>query len=336
VRASRSRSALTYDHLVGVDISTLDPDGPDFDEWHAVYVEAYDRPFDCPWLAVEKKVNLTDDAYNLKIALAARSDGRIVGGGVALLPLQDNRTLAYLDVFVHPEERRLGHGRALLDALSAAAREAGRERLFIEAMWGIDDETSPAREFLITLGFEADLIDAVRQLDLPHDPPKAPVADGYTLHTWRGACPEQWIEEYADLRRRLVSEAPSGEIGLEEEYWDAERVRSEEADTVRSHRTMQVVVARHESGHIVGHTQLLFPGNDPEVYQWDTLVLPEHRGHGLGLTLKSAAMRAAADLLDGRRRIMTYNAASNGPMIAVNEQLGFRQVAWCGEFIRAA
>src|SRR5690606_16012780 len=124
---------------------------------------------------------------------------RIVGGGVALLPLQDNRTLAYLDVFVHPEERRLGHGRALLDALSAAAREAGRERLFIEAMWGIDEETSPAREFLITLGFAPDLVDAVRQLDLPQEPPEAPVADGYTLHTWRGACPEQWIEEYADL-----------------------------------------------------------------------------------------------------------------------------------------
>lgn len=315
-------------------ISVLDPDGPDFDEWYAVYVAAYDRPFDCPWLAVEKKVNLTDDPYNVKIAVAARVDERIVGGGVALLPQRDNTNLAYLDVFVHPGERRLGHGRAVLEALVSVARGSGRERLFLEGMWALDEETSPAREFLAALGFEVDLVDAVRQLDLPHEPPVAPVADGYTLHTWRGACPERWIDEYADLRRRLISEAPSGEVGLEEEYWDAERVRSEEADTARSHRQMQVVVARQGSGHIVGHTQLLFPDDDPEVYQWDTLVLPEHRGHGLGLSLKSAAMRASADLLDGRRRIMTYNAASNGPMIAVNEQLGFRQVAWCGEFIR--
>jgi len=319
---------------MAADISVLDPDGPDFDEWYAVYVAAYDRPFDCPWLAVEKRVNLTDDAYNLKTALVARANGRVVAGGVAVLPLQDNTNLAYLDVFVHPDERRRDHGRTLLDALSSVARDAGRERLFIEGMWALGEETSPAREFLTALGFEVDLIDAVRQLDLPHEPPEAPVADGYTLHTWRGACPEQWVDEYADLRRRLISEAPSGEVGLEDEYWDAERVRSEEADAERSHRQMQIVVARHDSGHIVGHTQLMFPDDNPEVYQWDTLVLPEHRGHGLGLSLKSAAMRASADLLDGRRRIMTYNAASNGPMIAVNEQLGFHQVAWCGEFIR--
>jgi RimJ/RimL family protein N-acetyltransferase len=45
-------------------------------------------------------------------------------------------------------------------------------------------------------------------------------------------------------------------------------------------------------------------------------------------------MHEAADLLDGRRRIQTYNAASNAPMIAVNEAMGFRQVAWVGEYVR--
>jgi RimJ/RimL family protein N-acetyltransferase len=70
------------------------------------------------------------------------------------------------------------------------------------------------------------------------------------------------------------------------------------------------------------------------VYQWDTLVLPSHRGHGLGLALKAATMREAADLLQDRRRIITYNAAGNEPMIRVNEALGFRQIAWLGEYVK--
>ena len=41
-----------------------------------------------------------------------------------------------------------------------------------------------------------------------------------------------------------------------------------------------------------------------------------------------------AHVLEGRRRIHTYNAASNAHMIAVNEAMGFRQVAWAGEYIR--
>ena len=70
------------------------------------------------------------------------------------------------------------------------------------------------------------------------------------------------------------------------------------------------------------------------MFQWDTLVLPTHRGHGLGLALKVATMQAADDLLEGRRRIITYNAAGNEAMIRVNEALGFRQVAWVGEYVK--
>ena len=96
---------------------------------------------------------------------------------------------------------------------------------------------------------------------------------------------------------------------------------------------MQVMVARAPDGRLAGHTQLAFPAC-AEVYQWDTLVRPAHRGLGLGLALKTAMMHATADLLEGRRRVHTENAASNRHMIAVNETLGFRQVAWLGEYVR--
>jgi RimJ/RimL family protein N-acetyltransferase len=93
-------------------------------------------------------------------------------------------------------------------------------------------------------------------------------------------------------------------------------------------------VARASGGGLAGHTQLAFAGDGVEVYQWDTLVRREHRGHGLGLALKIRAMQASADLLEGRTRVTTFNAASNQHMIAVNDRLGFRQTAWAGEYVR--
>ena len=112
------------------------------------------------------------------------------------------------------------------------------------------------------------------------------------------------------------------------------RVRLEEAQWAEQGRTPQVSVAVSDGGEVVGHTQLLFPAEGDEVYQWDTIVLPTHRGHALGLALKVATMQQAADLLEGRRRITTYNAAGNEPMIRVNEALGFRQIAWCAEYVK--
>lgn len=308
-------------------------DAVDYSSWYAVYADAYTRPFDAPWLEAEKRVNLTDDDYGTKVAVAARHDGRIVAGGAVVMPLKDNVRLAYVDLFTHPEHRRRGHGAAVLDAITAVARRHGRYRLFLEATWAVDEQTGPGHDFLLARGSMVDLVDAVRSLHLPATVPTAPVAEGYVLHTWRGPCPDGWIEEYADLRRRMNAEAPSGDVGLEPEYWDAERVRRDEDDATRSGRLMQVTVAQSATGSLVGHTQLSIPSDSVEVYQWDTLVLGEHRGHGLGLTLKAENMRAAADLIEGRSRIMTYNAASNAHMIAVNEALGFRQVAWCAEHL---
>lgn len=317
-------------------VETIDPaDSALFDELYGVYARAYDRDFDQPWLAVEKRVNLTDDAYIGKVALAVRDEGVVVAGGTVLLPLQDNVTLAYVEVFTDPSRRREGHGRSALDAVLAAAAERGRTSVLGEASWGVEEAEAPARDFAEAMGFRLDIMDAQRELVLPADLPPLRVADGYTLHSWRGPCPEEWVDEYAVLRQLLIQEAPSGDVGLENEHWDAARVRQDEADLVRSNRHMQCTVARDAAGALVGHTQLAFPGNSDEVYQWDTLVLPAHRGHGLGLSLKIATMHEAADLLAGRRRIHTYNAASNQHMIAVNEAMGFRQVAWVAEYVRA-
>ncbi|MRJ76279.1 GNAT family N-acetyltransferase [Aeromicrobium sp. SMF47] len=314
-----------------VDVS----DDAAFAELYGLYARAHARTFDGPYLAIEKRVNLTDDAYGTKAAVVARDvHGLAVAGGTAVMALQDNTAIAFVEVFVPPEHRRRGHGSAVLDALLDIGRQHGRTIALGEAVWAVDQQTDAGRAFAEARGFTLDIVDAVRELTLPADVPPLVLDPAYTLETWRGPCPQEWLDEYADLRRMLNAEAPSGDIGLENEHWDAARVRKDEADLARVGRIMQVSVARAPDGSLAGHTQLAFPGEGDEVYQWDTLVRPAHRGHGLGLALKIHAMQAAADLLEGRRRITTWNAASNTHMIAVNERLGFWQSAWAGEYVR--
>ena len=87
--------------------------------------------------------------------------------------------------------------------------------------------------------------------------------------------------------------------------------------------------ARHfASGHVVGYTEVVVPLGAPEsAWQHDTLVVREHRGHGLGLAMKVANLWALLERHPAVRSINTWNAEDNAPMIAVNEEMGFEPVA---------
>ena len=319
-------------------VEQLDPSDDDqFAAYHAVYAAGHADEWDRPYTAREQRAELLQDAPHMDIqgVLARDDSGVAVGMGYIEMPQNDNRDLGYIDVVVSPEHRRRGHGSAVLARLDEIARAAGRRTLFAEVRWDVGQEGSGYTAFAEAMGFRRDLVDAHRVLPLPADLPPAPTRDGYTLQGWRGPCPEEWIDQYAHLLTLIVQEAPSGDYPLENEFFDRARIRSEEQLMVEQGRTRQVVAAVSPDGVLAGHTQLLFSESDPDnAYQWDTLVLPEHRGHGLGLSLKVRAMEEAADLLESRRHVHTFNAASNGPMIAVNEAMGYRQVAWLGEYVR--
>lgn len=319
-------------------IEHLDPDNDiQFAEYHEAYRAGHDDPWDRPYSAREQRVELRQDPrhYLIRGVLARDDAGAVVGMGYVELPQRDNLDLGYVDVRIAPEHRRLGHGSAVLARLDEILTEAGRHSMFAEVAWDIGADGSAHTAFAEAHGFTRDLVDAHRVLELPVEVPSVPARGGYTLIKWRGPCPQKWVEQYANLLTLIVQEAPSGEFALENEFYDAERVRSDEQLWADQGRTMQVVAAVSPSGELAGHTQLVFSDTDStNAYQWDTLVLAERRGHGLGLALKARAMHESVDLLAGRDQVHTFNAASNGPMIAVNETLGYRQVRWVGEYVR--
>jgi GNAT superfamily N-acetyltransferase len=78
----------------------------------------------------------------------------------------------------------------------------------------------------------------------------------------------------------------------------------------------------------VAFTEIAVPLGAPESsWQHDTLVIREHRGHGLGFATKVVNLAAVTAAYPAIRTISTWNAAENEHMIAVNEALGFEVVA---------
>jgi len=319
-------------------IEALDPtDDEQYAEFHAVYLAAHVEEWDRPYSARELRVTLLDDSeFQQVLGFVGRDDsGEAVAVGTIEFTFKDNLDLGFLQIYVAPDRRREGHGTAMESYLADLAKARGRTSLMGEAHWDFGQAGSGHTAFAEARGYHLDLADGHRILDLPATLPEAPARDGYMLHDWRGRTPEEWIDQYADMVAVFIQEAPTGDHPIENEFYDAARVRADDQRLIDQGRVMQVVVAVSPDGELAGHTQLVFPSADPgDVYQWGTLVLPAHRGHGLGLSLKVRAMEAATDLLEGRTYVHTGNALSNEPMIAVNDALGFRLVGYSGEFVR--
>ena len=324
-------------------IVEVDPrDDAQFARWYAVLaaVEQDGRPGESGWtpqdqreMAIAGSDPATAVGELITLLLAVADDGTDLGMGRIVLTTRDNLDRARVLCHVLPEHRRRGVGTALLEEQVARARAAGRSVLGVE----VDEPerlagASPARAFCLRHGFDEALLEVRRDLSLPV--PEGALEDalahagersaGYDVASYSRRCPDHLLEGRAALGRAMSVMFPSGDLDLEEEHWDAELVRTKEAMFERMGRTYWAAVAVRD-GEAVAFTELGVSSHEPDrAYQWDTLVLPEHRGHRLGLLLKATVLRQLQHDSPATRLVTTWNATTNAPMIAVNERLGFR------------
>jgi GNAT superfamily N-acetyltransferase len=244
----------------------------------------------------------------------------------------DNLDLAGVGVAVRPGSRRHGYGRKVLDELSARCADLGRPSLVAES-W---DDTA-ARGFAAAMGWPQKSVAICRRLHVDEVPPERfeqlaedarRRAGDYDLLRIEGASPDELLEPIADLTA-TINDAPLDELEIEDEVFSAQRIRAYESAQTAGSRRLYRLLARHQAtGNLAGHTVAVVEADRPtKGHQHDTAVARAHRGHGLGVLLKAEMMRWLAETEPGLRTLDTWNAESNGHMIAVNELLGYRPMS---------
>ena len=83
-----------------------------------------------------------------------------------------------------------------------------------------------------------------------------------------------------------------------------------------------------ETGEFAGHTVVTVDPERPTFGdQHDTTVVDAHRGHRLGVLLKTDMVRWLGEVEPACGILTTSNAESNTHMIAVNDLLGYRPIS---------
>lgn len=321
-----------------VRVVELDPAGPALPTWHAVTVASEVERLGeraVPWSLADVRARATGE-HDRSHLLAALDGATVVGAAEVEVSLVDNLQLAHLGLCVHPDHRRRGYGAALLLAAETAARAEGRTVVETETTRAATREDLGAPfarahgygEIQTELHNDLDLGPGV-DLDVLLGP--AATHPGYRLETWWDEVPDHWLGQQGVLHTRMSTDVPLGGSTMGEEVWDDARVV---AAMVRAgaggRRVVQVSAVHEATGTLAGFTRLRVDPTDPRyAEQEDTLVIREHRGHGLGRAMKASAMRAMLAEVPDVGRVVTWNAAENEPMLRVNRALGFRTVGVC-------
>jgi GNAT superfamily N-acetyltransferase len=255
------------------------------------------------------------------------STGTVEGLYRLSLPGRENPGRAHLYLSVRPSSRRHGTGMALLRHAAGRAAEAGRSVISSGVFQG-----SAGAAFAVRAGADPGLVDARRVLVLGKIPAgrvaslreqAVRAAAGYSLVSWDGRIPDEYLARYAEVENAMA-DAPHDDG---EEPWrlDADRVREQLDLRERQRRKIYTLAALDAaSGAIAAATAVEADPDNPEWgHQLLTAVTRQHRGHRLGLLVKTAMLEWLAVAEPAMQRIVTGNAAVNQHMIAINEELGY-------------
>lgn len=257
-------------------------------------------------------------------------DGQVVGSAASWVSHYDNLDAAWFAVGVHPEHRRAGLGSRLLAHLEQDALSDGRPNV------GMDGWDLPATHaFAIHHGYSAKSVSILRRqvvADLPSgwreraDLAQRDHASDYELLKVEGAVPDDLVRPMSVLWAD-INDAPRDDLVFEDEVFTVDRIRGYEQAQLQTNRLYHLIGRHRHTGDFGGHTVVAVEVERPtRASQHDTTVARAHRGHRLGLVLKSRMMEWLADAEPQLAEVDTYNAESNAHMIAVNEALGYRVV----------
>ncbi|AWB95789.1 GNAT family N-acetyltransferase [Agromyces badenianii] len=303
--------------------------------------------------AAELLPEFRDDRYTGRQAFAAWKDERCIGRAEVLWERGEEARTAEISVGVAVDERGRGLGAELLARAEAHARSLGRDIVagYSDVALANLDAPGPRLEapdgtgsipagavgasFALRHGYRLAQLERVSGLSVTGRLEEfrtllsarlaAQGADSaaYRLTGWVDRAPEELLDTLAVAHASMATDPPFGAVIVDEEVWDAARVRAGEARALEAGRTTLVQAAIAPDGSVAAYTELSLPSNSTAAFQWDTIVLGPHRGHGLGMLLKLANLVHLGETTPDRTDIYTWNADENDHMLAINIALGF-------------
>ncbi|MDU7360589.1 MAG: GNAT family N-acetyltransferase [Propionibacteriaceae bacterium] len=287
----------------------------------------------------------------------AEIDGHSVGFANLTVNTVDAPDAGDALVFVSPEHRGRGIGAALLDVVGEQAASLGLARLeswiatpvpqgeTVRPNHGVGELPAdhPGVRLALRDGFKLGQVERISRYDAAKplvDPKDAlreaesVAGEDYEVISWKGQTPDELQEGVAVLLQRMSVDPPSGDMTKAETTWTAERVRERDERNLISNRFYRAAVRHLPTGQIVALNELLRDRSNADAFidQWDTVVLPEHRGHRLGMAVKAANILQVREAEPTATAIITWNAEENRHMLRVNEELGFREILRRGGF----
>lgn len=267
-----------------------------------------------------------------------RSEG-IVACAFTRATLVENTDRLLFFLVVSAQHRGRGVGTKLADAAVALARNLGRPTLAMSAALPATcdphDPDLPSTRIATRLGLSPVALDIARAAPLPltesvREAAERQVASRsgeYVMECWRDRTPSNRIDDMVAMLNQFAADEPLEDKATQPTAWTRQRLANAEQWALNVGRTSLTVAAVDREGRLVGFSEVQrsrAPGSTI-AWQRDTVVLPAHRGHGLGLRMKLATHRDLAS--SGVQSVVTWNSQANPYMIGINETLGYRIVS---------
>ncbi|MGO1347858.1 MAG: GNAT family N-acetyltransferase [Brevibacterium aurantiacum] len=333
--------------MVDVQIARIEPDDVDgLTQWRALMCEAYTVGRTAAWWQ-SLESTLTQFAQprsdKADIALVAHL-GEVPVGGAEINIVTD--APADVEIGILPAHRRQGHGTSIAGAVADLLR--GRTELVQTETYCPEGVAFAQAQGLIIGNEEQRLL-----LDLPaylrddanryRDPAvKSRLAidpdPNVSITSWIGGCPDEAVEDWARLRQQMDEDVPVGDLTRTLKHAGADAIRTHE-ERMADQGWILVSSIAHVDDHTaevddnaadgpvaVGYTEIMVSRHETDiVVQEDTFVEGAYRGRGIGRGLKVANMRQLHEIPEVAQAdwIQTYTATGNGPMHALNRDLGF-------------
>jgi len=295
--------------------------------------QAVDAPAAVPFQADSLRLELLHGWSDRPVDVLglSRAGEQVAGWGSARFSYWDNPTTAELTLDVHPAHQRRGVGTELLELLRRSSAASGRDRFDAYGWAGAASE-----QFLRGRGFRVaqrgilrridpatvDWSDIDRQLT---DATK--MSEAYELVPLVGRTPSDMVDDLVDVWA-AINDAPLDDFRADPDEYSAARLHAfDSAMATRGQEVYRFLARQRDDGAWAGHTVVCVDRHRPGVaFQEDTTVVTSHRGHRLGIRLKTAMLKWLREAERGLKTIDTWNAVSNRHMIAVNDAIGCRVV----------